>query len=138
MRHVLPKVGSTRKKKKKRRPDYRDKLVKKLQAARAAEGYEGVRQGPILDGAATTSVIGCRDAKHAYNIQDLPEPVVVDGIWGAKKVYKTGSLKCGDFTIHKGLVMPQAQESVVASHELCMQNCGIWHFRNAIFGCELP
>ena len=126
MRHVLPKVESTRKKKKKRRPDYRDKLVKKLQATRAAEGYEGVRQGPILDGAATTSVIGCRDAKHAYNVQDLPEPVVVDGIWGANKVYKTGSLKCGDFTIHKGLVMPQAQESVVASHELCMQNCGIW------------
>ena len=30
MRHVLSKVGSTRKKKKKRRPDYRDKLVKKL------------------------------------------------------------------------------------------------------------
>ena len=113
------KTSATRTKEK--RPSFLDQTSKELATERSKTEYEGVKKGPIMDSAADRPVIGVRDWKHATGKAVMGQGVAIEGIFGTETVKEKGNLKVGGRTAMGGLRVPQAAESVVPIHDICIQ-----------------
>ena len=114
------KTSATRKKEK--RPSFLDQTSKELATERSKTEYEGVKKGPIMDSAADRPVIGVRDWKHATGKAVMGQGVAIEGIFGTETVKEKGNLKVGGRTVMGGLRVPQAAESVVPIHDICIKD----------------
>ena len=120
---VLTKVPQTLKKlSRARRPSYLTECRRKLRSALAKAPPKGLRQGPILDNAATGPVIAKKDFRYAMNIKKLAVPVELDGTFGTESVAQTGSIKINGQQFHNGLLVEKAKEPVVPLHDVLVRN----------------
>ena len=120
---VLTKVKpSLKKPTRKKRPSYLAECKQKMRQAIAEGPMKGLRQGPILDNAATVPVIAKKDWKYVTSIKKLKVPVELDGIFGTKTVEQSGNIKVNGQQYYGGLLVDTAKETVVPMHDVLVRN----------------
>ena len=86
------------------------------------QGQVRMKEGPVVDTAASISVVTAKDKKYLRQVKPLRRPEVIQSAGGTVTVKDTGVLQVGDITIPQVVLVPQSPVSVVAMQDLAMQD----------------
>ena len=86
------------------------------------QGQVNMTVGPVVDTAASLSVVTARDKKHLTNVRPLGRTEVVLSAGGTTEIKEAGALQVGAITIPKVVPMDKSPVSVVAMQDLAAQD----------------
>ena len=110
--------------KKWRTPTY-DEHMKKRQVTAdipLRKGQDRMKEGPVVDTAASISVVTAKDKKYLTQVKPLPRPEMIKSAGGTVAVQEAGALQVGAVTLPKVVHVPQSPVSVVAMQDLAVQD----------------